>query len=209
MQKLSYLLLAILVLVIAFGCKSAPPPDTRPPEPEAQYEIINHKTKDFGGTMPDWVTKSTMELEEMDEYQDFYVFVDDQVGKDLEGLKLWARGFSVASEIARLVSTRVTDKFVGAAAGDKDELETYLEEVVQSLSEASYAGARKEEDFWILRRKISDGTEDYRYLLFVTVPKEQIDAAIERAFRDADEKEKSEEKKTAIQRVKDAFEGGL
>jgi len=70
MQKLSYLLLAILVLVIAFGCKSAPPPDTRPPEPEAQYEIINHKTKDFGGTMPDWVTKSAMELEEMEEYQD-------------------------------------------------------------------------------------------------------------------------------------------
>jgi len=145
----------------------------------------------------------------MDEYQDYYVFVDDQVGQDLEGLKLWSRGFSVASEIARLVTTRVTDKFVGAAAGDKDELETYLEEVVQSLSEASYGGARKEEDFWVRRRKKSDGTEDYRYVLFVTVPKEQIDAAIERAFAEADEKEKSEEKKTAIQRVKDAFEGGL
>jgi len=208
MQKLSYLLLVVLVLAVAFGCKSAPEA-TKPPEPEAQYEIIDHKTKDFGGTIPDWVTKSSMELEAMDEYQDYYVFVDDQVGQDLEGLKLWSRGFSVASEIARLVTTRVTDKFVGAAAGDKDELETYLEEVVQSLSEASYGGARKEEDFWVRRRKKSDGTEDYRYVLFVTVPKEQIDAAIERAFAEADEKEKSEEKKTAIQRVKDAFEGGL
>lgn len=208
MQKLSYLFLAAIVMALAFGCKSGPDV-TKPPEPDAQYEIIDHKTKDFGGTIPDWVTKSTIELEATEKYQDFYVFIDDQVGQDIEGLKLWSRGFSIASEIARLVTTRVTDKFVGAAAGDKDDLETYLEEVVQSLSEAAYAGARKEEDFWVQRRKLSDASEDYRYLLFVTVPREQIDEAIRRAFEDADGKEKSEEKKTAIQRVKDAFDEGL
>jgi hypothetical protein len=210
MQKISYLLMAILVLAVAVGCKSAPPPaEPKVQEPEAQYTIIDHKTKDFGGTIPDWVGKGTIEIEAMDKYKDFYVFIDDQVGKDLEGLKLWSRGFSIASEIARLVTTRVTDKFVGAAAGDKDELATYMEEVVKSLSEAQYSGARQEADFWVQRRKKSDETEDYRYLLLVTVPRDQIDDAIRRALEDADEKEKTEEKKTAIQRVKDAFENGL
>ena len=212
MKKIVHLALAVAVLaIIVAGCASEPEPTetvsvTAPPE----YQIIDHKTRDFGGSVPDWVTKSASELEAMPKYQDFYVFVDDQVGQDLEGLKLWARGFSISSEIARLVSTRVEDKFVGAAAGDRNELETYLEEVVKSVSEAQYSGARVEQDFWVKRRKLSDNTEDYRYLFLVTVPRQQIDDAIQRALNEAEEaRNPSPNKQTAIDRVKSAFDEGL
>ena len=139
MKKIVYpLIVAVVLLTVIVGCAGEPdaPPVTVTAPPE--YEIIDHKTRDFGGTVPDWVTKSASELESSAKYADHYVFTDDQMGKDLEGLKLWARGFSVASEIARMVSTRVEDKFVGAAAGDRNSLETYLEEVVKSVSEAQF-----------------------------------------------------------------------
>jgi len=211
MKKVAYLLLLAIVL-FAVGCASAPKEKkpavavTAPPE----YQIIDHKTRDFGGTPPDWVTKSASELEADAKYKEFYVFVDDQMGKDLDGLKLWARGFSISSQIARIVSTRVEDKFVGAAAGDRNALETYMEEVVKSISAAQYSGARVVEDFWVKRRKASDKTEDFRYLFLVTVPRKQIDDAIARALKDADQKAKpTPDKETAIKRVKDTFDKGL
>ena len=209
MKKIAYLLLA--VLVFAAACAGKPEPKetvsvTAPPE----YQIIDHKTRDFGGSVPEWVTQSASDLEATPKYKDFYVFVDDQLGRDLEGLKLWARGFSIASEIARLVSTSVQDKFVGAAAGDRNALETYLEEVVKSVSQAQYSGARVEQDFWVKRRKLTDNTEDFRYLFLVTVPRQQIDAAIQRALKDADQNAKpTPDKQTAIDRVKKAFDSGL
>jgi hypothetical protein len=213
MKKIVHLALAVAVLaIVVAGCASEPEPQREAVTVEAppEYQIIDHKTRDFGGSVPDWVTKSASELEGMSQYQDFYVFVDDQVGRDIEGLKLWARGFSISSEIARLVSTRVEDKFVGAAAGDRNELETYLEEVVKSVSEAQYSGARVEQDFWVKRRKLSDNTEDYRYLFLVTVPRQQIDAAIQRALDEAEEaRNPSPNKQTAIDRVKAAFDEGL
>jgi len=212
MKKIVHLALAVVVLaIVVVGCASEPEATERvsvtaPPE----YEMIDHKTRDFGGSIPDWVTMSASELESTPKYQDFYVFVDDQVGQDLEGLKLWARGFSISSEIARLVSTRVEDKFVGAAAGDRNELETYLEEVVKSVSSAQYSGARVEQDFWVKRRRRSDNAEDYRYLFLVTVPRQQIDAAIQRALNEAEEaRNPSPNKQTAIDRVKSAFDEGL
>lgn len=211
MKKIVYLMIAaVVLLIVVVGCASEPEAEaitvTAPPE----YEMIDHKTRDFGGSVPDWVTKSASELEGQGKYADYYVFMDDQVGRDLEGLKLWARGFSVASEIARMVSTRVEDKFVGAAAGDRNSLEGYMEEVVKSVSEAQYSGARTEEDFWVKRRKASDNSEDYRYLFLVTVPKQQIDDAIKRALKAADEEDKpTADKQTAIDRVKAAFDEGL
>ncbi len=211
MKRIAYLLMAAVVLFVV-GCASGPKEKKAEVAVSAapQYIIVDHKTKDFGGTVPDWVTKSATELEAMPKYKETYVFVDDQIGKDLEGLKLWARGFSIGSQIARIVSTRVEDKFTGAAAGDRNALETYMEQVVKSVASAQYSGARVEEDFWVKRQKVADKSEDYRYLFLVTVPRKQIDDAIARALKDADQAAKpTPDKQTAINRVKEAFDKGL
>jgi hypothetical protein len=211
MKGIAYLLMAAVVLFVV-GCASEPKEKKADVKVASapQYVIIDHKTKDFGGTVPDWVTKSAVELEAMPKYKDSYVFVDDQIGKDLEGLKLWARGFSIGSQVARIVSTRVEDKFTGAAAGDRNALETYMEQVVKSVAAAQYSGARVEDDFWIKRQRVSDKSEDYRYLFLVTVPRRQIDDAIARALKNADQAAKpTPDKQTAIDRVKEAFDKGL
>jgi hypothetical protein len=141
-----------------------------------------------------------------------YLFKFMETGNSVDGLTIWARGFSASSEIARLVSTRVQDKFVGAAAGDKDKLETYLEEVVKSVSEAQYSGAAKVASYWWqIQRADASGNlvQPFEYYLLYGVPKDQIDQAIKRALAAADEKPASPDEQTARDRVKAAMEGGL
>jgi len=52
-----------------------------------------------------------------------YVFVTTQRGKSLDGVETWAKNFSMASDIASTVSTRLQSSFAGAAAGYKDKLD--------------------------------------------------------------------------------------
>ena len=78
---------------------------------------------------------------------------DLMTGKDINGLQLWVKSFIVSADLARFVSVRVQDKFVGAAAGDIDKLETYMEDVVKSVSEAQYSGARIVKQYWWQIRK--------------------------------------------------------
>jgi hypothetical protein len=107
------------------------------------------------------------------------------------------------------------NKFAGAQVGDKDMVETYMEEVAKILAVAEYAGARKEDDFWIYRQFYDDNgnpTEKiYTYYLLYTVPREQIDAAIQRSLDAQSNKEqpRTEEEQVARDRVKELFSDGL
>jgi hypothetical protein len=231
MKRLLYFsLIAVILLGFFSACVSEPEPvaeepvaeepeaeepvaeepaiTVEPPPPMEEWVIIDHKTKDFGGNVPDWVTMSAMDLESQDKYKDYFIFIIDHVGKDLNGIELWARGFSAPSEVARMVSTRVEDKFVGAAAGDIDMLETYMEEVVKTMSEAEFAGIRTEDNFWVKKQNKADPNQiEFRYLFLVTVPRTEIELSIERAFSDADTvPPKTEEEQTARDRVKEAFD---
>jgi hypothetical protein len=130
-------------------------------------------------------------------------------------VKAWTRSFTAATEVARMVQTRVMNKFAGAQVGDKDMVETYMEEVAKILAVAEYAGARKKDDFWIYRQYYDDNgkpdEKSYTYYMLYTVPKEQIDAAIDRALdaQSQQQKPKTEEEQAARERVKELFSEGL
>ncbi len=210
MKKL--MLLPLTAIVVFFSsCAGSPKVEKPAMIQEAKPEIIDDQYHGARET-PDWVFLDESEL--LSKEKNYYVFKFQDTGQDLNGLKLWTRGFTASSEIARLVSTKVKDKFVGAAAGDKDKLETYMEEVVKSISKAQYSGAMKKASYWWEIRKVkADGSveEYYEYYLLYYVPKDQIDNAIERALQNADKKvkPKSEDEKTARSRVKEAFGNGL
>ncbi len=207
MKRVALIVILIPVILLA-SCMGGPKVEKPEMIQEAKPEIIDDQYHGARET-PDWVFQDEEEL--ASNVKDYYVFKFQQSGKDLDGLKLWTRGFVAASEIARVVSTKVKDKFVGAAAGDKDKLETYMEEVVKSISKAQFSGARKKASYWWQIRKVgADGSveEVYEYYLLYYVPKEQIDSAIRRALEEADKriKPKSEDEKTARERVKKAIE---
>jgi hypothetical protein len=208
--------------MIAFVFACAGGPKAKEPKGEIKVEpkiyppkTIEHEGTAFGMDVPGWVFEEQENLEADREYKDVYVFKFEQTGKDLEGVKAWTRSFTAATEVARMVSTRVMNKFVGAQIGDKDMVETYMEEVAKVLALAEYAGARQKADFWVHQQYYDDTgkpTEKiYRYLLLYTVPREQIDAAIQRALdaQNNKAKPKTEEEQTARDRVRELFNEGM
>ncbi len=214
MRRIVLIALALLVgAMVIVSCNSTPRVEKPEMSKENKVKVIDDQYHGARDT-PDWIFLETSEIEKKPEYKDVYLFKFVQQGQDVDGLRIWVRGFSEASEIARLVSTRVQDKFVGAAAGDKDKLETYLEEVVKSVSEAQYSGARQASSYWWQVQKGNpDGSvaQYYEYYLLYAVPKAQIDAAIKRALDDAANqvKAKTEDEQTARDRVKAVMEQGL
>ncbi|AEJ60559.1 hypothetical protein Spith_0273 [Spirochaeta thermophila DSM 6578] len=214
--------LALVVLAVA-GCKGAP--EEKPQEPKPQVEvkpvakkpdIIDHKNYKWGKDVPDWVLMDVAELEQLPEYKDLYLFkFESPRAKDLEGARLYVENMQAATEIARQVSLRVQQKFAGAAAGDLDRLETYMETVVKTLAQATIVGFKKLDDYWVLMRYYrEDGSveEDaYTYVALYGVERRTLDELVRRALENADEqvKPRSEEEKTARDRVKEAFEEGF
>jgi len=217
--------LAALALV-AIGCASKPEPAPAAAAPAAparvvpKYDVLDHKTMALGGDIPEWVSVYVNEgstgVEALEKYKEKFVFVGEDSGTNREALRQWATGFTVAQDMARLVSTRVQAKFAGAAAGSPDdEYGRYFENVVKSASDASYSGARKESDFWILKRYYKeDGKtvdrEVYDYYVLVTIDQEtlkkQIDAVINGVKAD---KPLTQEQQTAVDRVKESFYEGF
>ncbi len=217
MRKLLFIPMSLVLIVAMIGCttskkaekeEKAPGDVVKVEEKAEEWVIVDHKTKDFGGNVPRWVTRTPMQLQQEDMYKDYYVFIEDQIGKDLDGIKIWATNFSVNANIARMVANRVESRFAGAAVGDKNMVETYMENVVKSVSAATFSRVVIEDEFWIKKQSKQTGEVEYRYLFLVTVPRSEIDEAIRRIFSNADEanKPKTEEEKVARQRVKDIFE---
>jgi hypothetical protein len=220
MKKLWLLAAVIAMIAFVFACAGGAKPKEAKGEIKVEPKVyppkvLEHKNTAFGGDVPNWVFAEQDELEKQPEYKGQYVFKFDQTGRNLEGLKAWTRSFVAATEVARMVSTRVMNKFAGAQVGDKDMVETYMEEVAKVLALAEYSGARQKADFWVLSQKFTDegkpSEKEYRYLLLYTVPREQIDAAIRRALdqQGSKSKPKSEEEQTARERVKELFSEGM
>lgn len=214
MRRILFVSLALVAAALfVVSCASGPKVEKPEMSKENKVQVIDDQYHGSRPT-PDWIFLEPNEMEGKGEYKDVYVFKFVQQGQDVDGLRVWVRGFAASSEIARMVSTRVQDKFVGAAAGDKDKLETYLEEVVKSVSDEQYSGARKAADYWWQIQKAAvDGSlnQVYEYYLLFAVPKDQIDQAIKRALADADgkAKPKSEDEQTARDRVKAVMQQGL
>lgn len=219
MKKLVILLavLAPLAALVLVSCASAPAaPSNLPAAKESTIELIDDQFHDK--KFPDWVrmTANPSDIEESQavlgaDKGKVYVFVTTSQGKDLNGVQVWAKNFNMAADIASVVSTRVQSTFAGAAAGDKDKLEGYMEQVVKTMSSATYSGARRKADYWArIRETKPDGkvSDYFEYYLLVTIPKDVLDAQIKKALDGADSavKPKTAEEQTARDRVKKSLE---
>ncbi len=211
--------LIVLLAVMLVGCAGGPeeeePVNANVPEPILRRpDLLDHKNYKFGREVPEWVVMDATEIEEMDDYEDVYVFkFESPRAQSLQGAELWTRNFTAASQIAQTVRNRVQVKFAGAAVGDMDMVENYMEQVVQSLSDAEFSGYQPEADYWIqMRYYRPDGSVDedaYTYLVMYTIPQTTLDRMIQDALDEAGDEPDTEEEVTARQRVREAFENGL
>lgn len=224
-MKKGFIFFLILAALLFTACSSNP--DTIPlgPAPEYQektdaYTVIDHKNRVIGQDIPEWVTRyiagGVRGVEAMPIYKDSYVFVGEDQGTNLNALRQWVVNFNVAQDLARMVSSRVQLRFANAAAGSPDdEYGRYFENVVKTVSDASFSGARKEMDFWLLKRfSNSDGEnsgrEEYEYFVLVSIDKallqRQIDDILDRANAAVT---LSRDESTAVNRVRGTFYEGF
>jgi hypothetical protein len=184
------------------------------------WEVLDHKTKATGQDVPEWVTRFISDglpgVEEMSDYQDKYVFIGEDTGTNLNALRQWTTGFTVAQDFSRLVSIRVQARLTGAAAGSPDDVfGRYFENLVRTTSDTVYSGARKESDFWLFKRYFqADGTtvdrEVFDFYILVTIDKEllqgQINDILNRVQMDV---ASTKGQTSAIDRIKQTFYEGF
>ena len=215
MKKIATVAVASIALIVMFAaCGSSPAPVQKAPK-KVFYDIIDQKGQALGKEVPDWVLQESSDLEKQAEYKNLYLFKFEETGKNLEATKTWANNFSAPSEIAKIVSTRVQQKFAGAQAGDKDKVGDYFENVVKTLSQTEFSGAQKVADWWILKQYRKDagaqaGQQEYTYYLLFGIQKDTLNKLVQ----DQLDKSKADlnpttEQATAIDRVKQAFYEGF
>ncbi len=224
MKRMFIFLLAAAVILLV-SCSSDPAAALLGPAPEYReetdtYVVVDHKTKAIGEDVPEWVSRYIADgvagVEAMPLYTDSYVFIAEDIGTNLNALRQWASGFTVAQDLARMVSTRVQLRFENAASGSPDDAYgRYFENVVRTVTNTSFSGARKETDFWILKRYFkADGKtidrEAYEYYLLVSIDKEllqrQINIILNRVTADT---VSARNEAAAVERVTESFYEGF
>ncbi|MGP1437688.1 MAG: hypothetical protein ACTTKH_01285 [Treponema sp.] len=158
-------------------------------------EMIDHKNKQFGKEIPEWVSMEQYDIENLPRYKDVYVFkFVSERAKDLEGSQIWMKNFTVASEISKLISQRIIDKAASAVGGNSSSIDSYTKELVKLVSEANISGLKKESDYWTLKRFFkADGDVEgdfYSTFMLYSVPKKVLDGIIKEAINKANEADK-------------------
>lgn len=184
------ILLGLLISTLVFtSCASNKDPEPKELEGKVTTEVLEHKGSALGiNQLPVWVETYIAEgiygVEKLSSYEGSYCFVAEEAGTNLDALQTWVSSFDIPSEIAQNVSTRVDALFTGAATGSPDgEYGTYFENIVKTTSSASYSGARKVNDWWILTRRYDPDhkkqyEDEYRCYVLYTIEKDLLDKQV-------------------------------
>ena len=145
---------------------------------EEYFNIIDYKTRTQNQEIPLWVefyeTGGLAGLEDIMD-QDFYFFVSKNSGTNFNALQQWISAFRVSHNFARLVSTRIQERFTAASTTFPDQdFGAYFEAVIKASSDAVYYGAVKEDDFWIKKQYLENdmvtvAREVYDFLILVSI----------------------------------------
>jgi len=155
------------------------------------WQIIESQDGYGENGLPAWVRsyldKGVRGIEALDDYQGKYVFVGKNRGDNFNALQQWAKGFTVAQDLPRLIVQRVEQRFVAAAAlYPDDEYGEYFAHMIKKVSDEEYSGAVKENTFWAKQRKIivdpeteeSIVTERYEFLVMLSIDREAFQTQI-------------------------------
>jgi hypothetical protein len=213
-------------MFLLFACAAAPreaPIPISPPLPVEEkpvFHIIDYKDKDSGQNIPDWAARFIDEglpgVEALPRFEGRYVFIDINSGTNFNALSQWSSGFSIPQDFPRIVSARVLARFTGIHSGSPDqEYGYYFESTVKAAADMGYSEARREEDFWLLKRTLPEdaadaGREIYDFYILVTIEKNlftpQLDRVLLRATEDLN---LSRDQLAAANRLRETFYDGF
>jgi hypothetical protein len=187
-----FVLMVVVCIAALSGCASKKESleDIKPQDltGSVKIETIEHKGSALGiNQLPVWVQvyveRGIPGLEALSDFDGQYCFVGEGTGTNLNALTTWVSNYNVARDIASSVSNSVNAKFVGSETGSPQaNYGSYYETVVTTTANATYSGARKLNDWWLLTRRTEPGskksTDEYRAYVLYTIDRQALDQQI-------------------------------
>jgi hypothetical protein len=214
-------------MVLLFSCTAMPRQAPIPAAPHhlytidgAPYQIIEHMTGNSGETLPDWAARYAAEgisgIESLPRYANRYVFISVNSASNFTALNQWAAGFSLNQDFPQLVSLRVLSRFIGDGQRSPDrDFGRYFESAVRTAADTLYSDARREADFWLLKRYESEDAADgprevYDFYILVSIAKDQLQFQLDQVLLMAAEGiTLTREQTGAVSRLRENFYDGF
>ena len=232
------LFFAILSALLFFSCAGRPGkriltsseiPDA--PGADSSYRITDYKGRISGGNIPEWVNiylnSGIRGLESTNEYHDRYVFIGRNEGSSFNALSQWSRRFSPELDFPRMAGTRIEARLSTGVTFPDEEYGSFYETLVCAAFDAQWAGAVREDDFWIKREfsAAPDETDNdypetgsipprnneiWEFLILVTIEKSSFASQLDNVFKNVVPKpQPARDQINAANRVKDRFFDGF
>jgi hypothetical protein len=178
------------------------------------FVIENYKGKADEQEIPHWVALyldgGVRELESLALYHDYHVFINRIEGNNFTALNHWVKGFSPELDFPRLAAARIESRFLLASPLPDEEYGAFFETLIRAASDASWSGAIKEDDFWILKREEDRENVTYEFLILVTISKPDFASQFDEIFRSIRPvPPPTRNQISAANRVKDRFYDGF
>jgi len=181
MKKKFISALFLLLITIFFSCTGQqnafiPDPDFSVYDVTKRIQIDNiTETKDgvSVNNMPLWlvtfVNDGIKAVEQIDAYNDKYVFIGVNEGNNFIVLNKWAENFSAVRDTAIMAAIRIEERMIlTASLYPDDEYGRFFETFIKNAYSAEYTGAVKEDIYWFRR---SGAQNAYSFFILITIEK--------------------------------------
>jgi hypothetical protein len=225
-MKKSVGLILIAEVLLLVGCVGAPKntiisgsvPELV--ENTRAYQILDHKKKALDQEIPEWVFQylryGVPGIEAMDAYQDTYVFVNKNSGTNFNALGQWTASFTIAQDFPRLVSDRIQARLTASAGGNPDDVYgRFFEYAVKTSSDAAYAYAQQQDDYWVSLVSFQDDgiTLDqgvFNFFILITIDKASLQQQLNILLNGIQtELKPTRDQRNAVSRIKETFFEGF
>lgn len=188
----------------------------------APFIIIDYKNRAEGQPVPEWasfyIERNASAVETLDAYRNRYVFIGRNEGSNFSALCQWNEGFLPELDFPRLAAARIENRF-RVPYPDLEYGSFYLA-MIRAASDAAWAGAVREDDFWIRRSYLpaeddaqaeeTAARESWEFLILVTMDKALFASQLGDVFRSIKpEPAPTRDQNAAANRVKDRFFEGF
>ena len=219
-----FCLSAIFGAALLVSCASKPVrpivsvPDAPGTQEPLAYSIIDHKNLSSGKEVPGWVNlwldSGVKKVETLSAFRGRYVFIQKSEGYNFNALRLWNDGFSPALDFPRLAAARIEERLCFNVRNPFEEYGAFYEALIRSAADAQWTGAIKEDDFWILKKPISEanwpgaeeGREIWEFLILITIEKANFASRFNQILKSVDPlPAPSKAQNAAIEQLKSHF----
>ena len=224
----------MLGALLFFSCTIAPDRhvfraagEINPFETREPFIITDFNNYASGGFIPEWVSRylsgGLLEVEAMDYYRGYHVFISHNEGINFTALTHWSNGFDTELDFPRLAAARIEKRYSSNISNPDNEYGSLYEALIRAASDAYWYGAQREEDFWIRKMYITDedadleenelpesSDETWEFLILVTIEKHLFASQLENVFRNVKASPNpTKDQVAAANRVRDRFFEGF